>query len=145
VSNRWRGWTVIGALLLICAGAIWFADRHRSRAVASREALLARLPRKDSLVISIDFAALRRAGLMDLLSSSKTPEEPEYKTFVRNTDFDYKQDLDLALASFGPTGKYFLLVGHFDWNKLYAYARSQGGECANGRCQMGGSTPERKI
>lgn len=136
---------MIAAVLLICAGAIWFADWRRSRAVSSREALLARLPWKESLVISIDFAALRRAGLMELLESSKTPEEPEYKAFVSNTDFDYKQDLDLALASFGPNGKYFLLVGRFDWNKLYSYAKSQGGECANGRCQMAGSTRERKI
>ena len=136
---------IIAAVILFCAGVIWFADHYRSRSVATKEALLARLPGKDALILSIDFAALRRAGLMDLLESSRTPEEPEYKEFVAKTDFDYKEDLDLALASFAPNGRYFLLVGRFDWNKLYAYARAEGGTCYNAACQMNGSVPDRKI
>lgn len=130
---------------MICAGVVWLVDEHRSRTVDSRAALLARLPSKDAVILAIDFAALRQAGLIDLLANSKTPEEDEYKQFVSKTEFDYKQDLDLALASFGPTGKYFLLKGRFDWSRLNAYVKSSGGDCYNTTCRMTGSAPERKI
>lgn len=133
------------AVILICGGAVWLVEKYHERSVNSRASLLARLPSKDAVILEIDFAALRRAGLMDLLANSKTPEEAEYKQFVTNTEFDYKQDLDLVLASFGPTGKYFLLKGRFDWNRLIAYVRSQGGECYNTICRMAGSMPDRKI
>ena len=99
---------------------------------------MARLPAKDAVILAIDFAALRRAGLIDLLANSKTPEEAEYKQFVSKTEFDYKQDLDLALVSFGPTGKYFLLKGRFDWNRLSAYVKSSGGDCYNTIVPHGG-------
>jgi hypothetical protein len=132
-------------VLLFCAGAIWFVAHRRAGAIDTAASLLSRLPGKDSVILSIDFAALRRAGLVDLLASSQTPEEPEYKQFVAKTDFDYKQDLDLALASFGPTGKYFLLRGRFHWGSLTSYAKSSSGGCNNTFCEMPGSTPERRI
>lgn len=129
----------------MCAGAVWFADWRRSRAVDSPAALLARLPAKDAILLSIDFAALRRAGLMDLLATSKTPEEPEYQQFVSRTDFDYRVDLDLVMAAFGPKGNYFLVKGRFDWTRLTSYAKSENGDCYNTMCRMPGSTPDRKI
>jgi hypothetical protein len=133
------------AVVVLCAGVVLLVDTHRSRTVDTRASLLARLPGKDAVILAIDFAALRQAGLIDLLANSKTPEEAEYKQFVSKTDFDYKQDLDLVLASFGPTGKYFLLKGRFDWNQLNAYVKSSGGDCYNTTCRMTGSVPERKI
>jgi hypothetical protein len=145
VSYRLRGWLVVLGVLFLCGGAVLFVDQRHNRMISGRAALLARLPSKDAVILEIDFAALRRAGLISLLANSRTPEEAEYKEFVGKTEFDYKQDLDLVLASFGPTGKFFLLKGRFDWGKLHDYARSEGGDCYNTRCQMRGSTPDRKI
>jgi hypothetical protein len=143
VKQPSRRWVIAAALLVACGVAIWLV-RARSRSI-DNPALLARLPRRDAIILSIDFAALRRAGLMDLLAKSKTPEEPDYREFVRKTAFDYKRDLDLALASFGAEGKYFLLRGRFDWKSLDSYARSVGGECRDAVCRMQGSAAQRKI
>jgi hypothetical protein len=145
VNTRLRGWLLVLGVVSLCAAGVWLVDHYHNRVIDSRAALLARLPADRAVILEIDFAALRRAGLMDLLANSKAPEEADYKQFVSKTEFDYTQDLDLALASFGPTGKYFLLKGRFDWNRLNAYARSEGGDCYNTLCQMRGSTPDRKI
>ncbi|MDQ6663147.1 MAG: hypothetical protein M3Z23_01990 [Acidobacteriota bacterium] len=107
--------------------------------------LLSRLPTKDAVVLSVDFAALRRGGVLDLLSKSKVPEEPEYQTFVRNSHFDYKRDLNFALVAFAPDGTFFLIGGRFDWRKLAEYAKLQGGSCYGDLCRMTGSTPARRI
>lgn len=135
----------VGGLVLLCIGAIWLTAHRRARTIDTPAGLLMRLPGKDAVILSIDFAALRRAGLLDLLARSKTPEEPEYKQFVNKTDFDYTQDLDLALASFHSTGKFFLLRGRFHWGSLTSYAKASGGDCHNTLCEMQGSLPERKI
>jgi hypothetical protein len=145
VTHRLRGWLVVLGVVLLCGGGWWLVDQRHERTIGSRSALLARLPARDAVIVEIDFAALRRAGLFDLLANSKAPEEAEYKQFVDNTEFDYARDLDLVLASFSSKGKYFLLKGRFDWSRLIAYVRSQGGECYNARCHMNGSTPDRKI
>ena len=125
MTHRLRGWLVVLGVVVICAGVVWLVDEHRialvdSRAVAVGAASDAKMP---SSWKSISRRSAQ-AGLIDLLANSKTPEEAEYKQFVSKTEFDYKQDLDLALASFGPTGKYFLLKGRFDWNQLNAYVKS---------------------
>jgi hypothetical protein len=145
VAYRLRGWLVVAAVVILCIAAVWVADWNRSRSIGTREALISRLPSKNAIILAIDFAALRRARLFDMLGNSKTPEEPEYKQFVDKTDFDYKQDLDLALAAFSPNGKFFLLKGRFDWNSLRAYVKSSNGDCYNTLCKMTGSTPDRKI
>jgi hypothetical protein len=145
VSPHLRAWLLVLAVILVCGGTWWIVDHNHSRIASSRPSLLARLPAKDAVILEIDFAALRRAGLIAMLGNSKTAEEPEYKQFVAKTEFDYTQDLDLALVSFSPTGKYFLLKGRFDWNRLNAYVASQGGDCYNARCRMNGSAPDRKI
>src|SRR6185369_3124813 len=96
-------------------------------------------------VLSIDFAALRQGGIFEMLSGPLVQEEPEYKTFVEKTAFDYRRDLDQAFISFHSTGVYFLVRGRFDWKRLETYAREQGGGCLNSLCRMPGSQPERKI
>lgn len=104
-----------------------------------------RLPARDALVVFIDFGALRKAGLLDALDSSKVGEDPEYRRFVESSRFDFKRDLDSALAAFAPTGRFLLLTGRFDWSGLTAYVHSQGGACNAGFCRMIGSAPERRI
>ena len=91
------------------------------------------------------FHALRRAGFLQLLYGTKVGTEPEYESFVRKTQFDYRRDLDTALISFAPDGKFLLLKGRFDWKSLHAYVDDENGKCYNSLCQMAGSAPERQI
>jgi hypothetical protein len=104
-----------------------------------------RLPTDDALVLFVDFAALRNGGILQLLDGSKVGEDPEYRSFVNKTEFDYKQDLDTAMVAFSPKGKYMLLRGRFDWKSLSSYVRGVDGMCNNSFCRMAGSTPDRRI
>jgi hypothetical protein len=94
----------------------------------------------------IDFAALRRAGLLQLLAGAKSAEDPEYQSFVYATRFDYMNDLDSALVSFPRSGgSYFMVSGRFDWKSLRAYVKRENGLCVNSLCRLTGSTPDRHI
>jgi hypothetical protein len=117
---------------------------YRARSIAPA-ALLRRMPADDALVAYIDFSELRRGGILQLLDGSKAGEDPEYQSFVRQTQFDYRKDLDAALVAFAPTGRFLLLKGRFDWKSLRAYVESQHGQCVNSFCRMTGSAPERRI
>lgn len=129
---------------MVCLAALGGIYWYRSRAL-SGQALLRRLPHRDAVVFYVDFAALRSAGILQMLDGSKVGEDPEYKSFVSKTRFDYKRDLDAALLSFAPHGKFLLLKGRFDWKSLHSYVKSEGGECVNSLCRMAGSAPERRI
>jgi hypothetical protein len=142
--NKGKIWLLIFAIFASCAATVWGVIAYRARYLSPAE-LIKRLPAQDALLLYIDFSALRRAGLLQLLDNSQFGQEPEYVSFVQETDFNYLQDLDSALAAFAPTGKYILAKGRFDWKALSAYARKQRGECYNALCQMAGSTPERNI
>lgn len=134
---------IVGASAIGLAVAGWFVWRE-SRALTSPPELLARLPTRDAVVFGIEFATLRRGGLLTP-GDSKSPEEAEYQSFVRGTNFDYKRDLDSVFGSFGPDGTFFLVRGRFDWKKLEEYARQQGGSCYNQLCRMQGSQADRRI
>ena len=134
----------IGIVALALAGTSLLVWKMRRPAEPHAD-LLSRLPTQNSTVLSVDFAVMRRAGLLSLLSTSRTTEEPDYLSFVRESGFDYKRDLDTALVSFSPDGTYFLVRGRFQWKQLRDYARQQGGSCYDQLCRMPGSTPERRI
>jgi hypothetical protein len=144
VNHRVRAWLLIVLIATICAGAVWGVAWYRSREMTTA-ALLKRLPSSGALVVYIDFAALRRAGILSSIEPSKLTEDAEYADFVRKTDFDYKQDLDTAIAAFAPTGKFLLLRGQFDWKSLRSYVASENGACYNSLCRMQGSTEDRRI
>lgn len=118
---------------------------QRSRRVSSVQGLAAFLPAGDGAVLAVDFAALRRTGLLDSLAASSVAQEPEYVSFVRDTGFDYATDLDYALVWFGKGSVYALARGRFRWSQLRAYVARQRGVCQNSFCRMEGSTPERRI
>jgi hypothetical protein len=124
----------------IIGGVLWYHDRS-----VTNSALLRRLPVADSLLVGVDFAALRSSGLLQVLEDSKVAEDPEYQAFVRETDFNWKQDLDGAILAFAPTGKYLLVRGRFDWKSLQSYVHQQGGDCYNAFCSMKGSAEDRQI
>jgi hypothetical protein len=135
---------LIGSGLAILLGLIGTVAYLKTRDLVP-EAVLARLPSDNAAVLSIDFASLRRGGIFEMLTGPLVQEEPEYKTFVEKTAFDYRRDLDQAFISFHSGGVYFLVRGRFDWKRLETYAREQGGGCSNSLCRMPGSVPERKI
>jgi hypothetical protein len=134
---------VVG-IAAVCGASVWGVAWYRARSLTTA-ALLRRMPAEDALVAYIDFSELRRGGVLQLLDGSKAGEDPEYRSFVRQTQFDYKKDLDAALVAFAPTGRFLLLKGRFDWKSLRAYVESQHGSCASEFCRMTGSTPERRI
>jgi hypothetical protein len=131
----------VAGITAIVAG--WLAW-HNSRTFSEAE-MLKHLPTVDAVVLSIDFDQLRHSGVFDELAGAKVLEEPDYQTFVRDSGFDYKRDLDRALASFGPAGNFFVVEGRFDWRKLRNYALKSGGSCYNDLCHMTGSQPDRRI
>ncbi len=140
-----RPWQLV--LLAVCASvaAVGLAALVRARTGTSPVELTRYLPAGDSVVLSIDLAALRQAGLLDLLAGAKAVEEPEYASFVQETGFDYREDLDAVLACFRDKETYFLLTGRFDWTRLNDYARQQRGTCWNGFCRLPASTADRTI
>ena len=139
-----RAWLLLLTVAAVCGGVIggvlWYHDRNLSNST-----LLRRLPVADSLVVGIDFTALRNSGILQALEDSKVAEEPEYQAFVHETDFNWRQDLDGAILAFAPTGKYLLVRGRFDWKSLQSYVAQQGGDCYNAFCSMKGSADDRQI
>lgn len=140
-----RGWLLIALVALVCGAAIWTVVHLRSRSMFTLQGLAARLPKRDAIVLSVDFDTLRRAGILRLLADSKMAQEPEYRDFVARTGFDYQKDLSAALVSFHPDGVFFLLRGRFDWNRFHALVSEQGGTCRNEFCRVGGSSSSRRI
>jgi hypothetical protein len=132
---------VIFAALLLAGLAVELKWRDARRFSETRT-LLTRFPVEDAIVVNVDFAAVRAAGL---LNDPKLPLEPEYRQFLDGTGFDYRRDLDSVTASFSGSGNFFIARGRFNWQKLRDYAARQGGSCYEQLCRMPGSTPERRI
>jgi hypothetical protein len=141
---RPRFWIPALSLVVACGlavGVFWF----RARAAVYPADLVAYLPTANASVVYIDVDALRRSGMLDMLAGSKTAEEPDYRQFVLETKFDYRQDLDAVAAALKDGRIYFALRGHFHWSNLKDYAERQNGSCHNGFCVVQGSQPNRRI
>ncbi len=133
------------AALLLGSGVAGFRV-HARRVFFDPRRLLSRFPAEDTLAVSVDFAALRTAGLLgESPDRSKTVLEPDYKQFVEGTGFDYREDLDSVVASFSRSGSFFIARGRFHWARLRDYALHEGGSCYHDLCRVQGSRPERHI
>ena len=133
------------AVAVFGAALGWLYWRQQSGLQSDARSLLAPLPRDRATIVYIDAARLRRTGILDLIAGSKAAEEADYRTFVEQTGFDYRTDLDAVGASFNPSGSYFVLLGRFQWPRLNAYANAQGGECRNGVCNVRDGASGRNI
>lgn len=131
---------VLAAVAL--AGIVLWMKWSDARRFSDPRTLLSRFPVEDAIVLSADFASVRRAGL---LSDPKLPLEPEYRQFLDGTGFDYRKDLDSVMASFSKSGNFYIARGRFNWPRLRDYAAQQGGSCYQQLCRMQGSTAERRI
>jgi len=145
VKIRGNSWLLV---LLAAGGAaavygllIWY----RTAADPTVADLLRRLPETNALTLRVDIAALRRAGLAQLLEGSAAVEEPEYRRFVTESGFDWKTDLEALTITRVAKDWYFFARGSFNLDKLRAYATSRGGECRNGICDAAGVTQGRRV
>jgi hypothetical protein len=145
VNARFQLRQLVVLLLVACAlaagGIYWF----RARRPAQSADLVAYLPTANASVIYIDVDALRKAGILAMLAGSKTAEEPDYRQFVEETKFDYRQDLDAVAAALKDGRIYLALHGRFHWDDLKNYAARQNGSCHNDFCVVPGSQPNRRI
>lgn len=132
----------LAALALIGAAVGIFILRPAPLTAA---AMMAYFPEREATIVFLDVAAIRNSGLLERIAGSTVGEEAEYKTFVAQTGFDYKRDLDRVMLNSAGGVHYFLLQGRFDWNKLRSYAQQQGGKCAGEECSLPASAPERVI
>ena len=144
MNPKQRARLLLVLVALVCGAAVWGVIWYRSRPLSLQDRYR-KLPLRDAVVLYVDFRALQSAGLLGMLTGSQVAQDPEYKLFVQKTEFDYTADLDSAIVSFAPAGKYLLLNGRFQWKKLRDYAVSEGGSCFTARCSMPGSTADRRI
>jgi hypothetical protein len=140
--ERWQIVTSLIALSAIAAAAIYFI---RSRSGANSIDLVSFVPTANGTVVYIDVAAIRRAGILNMIAGSKAAEELEYRQFVDQTRFDYRQDLDAVAAVFKDGQVFLALRGRFHWKNLTDYALHQGGSCHNNYCVTPGSQPNRRV
>jgi hypothetical protein len=143
VSIRSKAALVLVFLAALLAG--YGAVRWWRTGPLGLAAQVRRLPQRDSVLVYVDFRRLREAGILSLLDSSKTAEDPDYREFARKINLDWKKDLDSGMLAIAPTGKYMIVEGRFDWKSLRGYAQTAGGECHGDICRVNGSTAERRI
>jgi hypothetical protein len=144
VTPRIRAGLLVAVVLAVCGLMLWGAFWYRSRAITPA-AMLKRMPADDAVVVFIDFNQLRRSHIDQLLDNMTVGQDPEYQSFIKKIDFDYRHDLDTAMLTVAPSGKFMLLKGRFDWKALTSYALSVDGRCNNSVCRLVGSTPDRRI
>jgi len=145
VRLRLQPWQLATGLVLLCAAAVSGFFWLRLRGGTMPMEMVSYLPTGNSVVVYIDFEAIRRAGILNMVAGSKAAEELEYQQFVDQTLFDYRQDLDAAALAFKEDQVLFVLRGRFHWKNLMDYVERQGGSCHNSFCSVEGSRPSRRI
>lgn len=145
MRKSYRLWQLILFVVLGCGLVLGFLYYRQSRSFVSLSSLLARLPADRAVIAAVDVKSLRTAGVLDLIAGSRSVEELDYRKFVTDTSFDYREDLDYIAAAFDSEHKYFLLKGRFNWAQLTRYAVSHGGQCVNGFCAVRGNAPNRNV
>jgi len=136
---------IVALLLAVCVFVSMVVYLVLARRTAGPSDLVAYLPTGGASVLYIDVQALRQSGILATMTGAKTAEEPDYQQFVRETRFDYRQDLDTIAVALKDGRIYFALRGRFHWDDLRAYAAHEGGSCHNDYCVAPGSQPDRRI
>lgn len=131
----------LAGALILAGAAVWF---WLGRAPSASQ-MLSWMPEGEGAVLYVDFALLRRTGLLDRLAGDVAVAEDDYKAFIGATGFDFRRDLDAALVKFRSDATLFVLAGNFDERRLENYAAAQGGRCVNGLCSLPAATPGKKI
>jgi hypothetical protein len=145
LKTRWNPLLLTLLVVALCVGAYLGVRAWRERADPSLRAHLSRIIPDSDLVLYVDIAALRRAGLAGFLEGNAAVEEPEYRHFVTESGFDWTSDLDEVVAAQVRGSWHMLARGRFDWSKINAYMTARGAQCKNAVCDMPASTPGRRI
>ena len=122
---------MLAACALAARGVYWY---RAAKSRCDRPTWSAYLPTANASVVYVDVDALRRSGILSMVAGPKAAEEPDYRQFVDETKFDYRQDLDAVAAALKDGRIYFALRGRFHWKNLTDYAVRQGGSCHNDFC-----------
>lgn len=134
------------ALLAVATVALVFGiHSYRHRFVRSDADLVRWLPDRGGTVFFANVRALRHAGMLNLLTGTKSVADPEYQNFVRETHFDYSKNLDAVAGEVDTERVFFILRGNFDWRKLREYAVAHAGSCARGVCKVRGTRAGRWV
>ena len=139
-SKRLRRIALGAAFFAIVLGSLFIF-----RPGASPSAMLACLPPGDGPVLFVDVSTLRQTGLLEQIAGRPGAEDPEYKSFVEASGFDYRRDLDAGVVQLRAGAVWMVLKGRFDQSRLAEYAGAHGGRCAGELCSMPGSQPQRYI
>jgi hypothetical protein len=149
MSSTKRALIAVGVMVctLGVVAAVYLYRMHRPLAGTSTgpaPSILAELPSDAPAVAYLDVAALRKlqnsplSAVLDLTKNGSQTDR-EYADFVRDTGFDYTQDLDQAAIAFWPTSlaaatnaagddpALAIADGRFDQHKIEAYAMRVGG------------------
>lgn len=145
MKNRFSPWLLVALVATVCVATVGIATYLRSRALNRPAERLVQSAHPDAVILHIDFDALRRAGVLNAIAGNRVTEEPEYKLFVQQSGFDYRQDLDSVTAAFHGGETLVLARGRFQWRTLRDYVAAQQGECQNTFCRMAGSQRNRRI
>ena len=114
----------------VLAGLYWYRARMEWTPVN----MASYLPRVNATVAYIDVEKLRDGGLLELIVGSKALEELDYRKFVDETGFDYRNDLDRIVIAFQGDNRFVVARGKYDWKKINQYLLNAGGTCHNGAC-----------
>ncbi len=142
---RLKGWRLIAVLAALAVTGVLVALYFTQSGTLTAAGMISYLPERTAANFFADVRTIRASGLLTKIVSNSVAEEPEYKTFVTQTGFDYKKDLDRIAGSTASGMSYFLLEGRFDWDRLRTHVTSQGGTCKGDGCFVKGSTPERIV
>ena len=138
---RLKPWLAFALIAAAIFAAIAAVDYYRHRFVRSDADLFRFLPQRDATVFYLNVAALRSAGVLEMLAGNKRIEEAGYRDFIQRTGFDYTKDLDAFTGSTRENETFCLARGRFAWDKLRAYA----GNCTAEICQMPAASAGRWI
>jgi hypothetical protein len=145
VRLRFQPWQLALLLVAVCAASVLGVYLFRTRGGSNPTDLVSYLPTANATVVYVDVDALRRSGILKMITGSKAAEELEYRQFVDSTLFDYREDLDSVAAAFKDGQVFLALKGRFHWKNLMDYAARQGGSCHNSFCTVPSSRPNRRI
>ena len=142
---RFKPWQLAVLLAAICLLAVWGFYLFRVRGGSHPADLVTYLPTANATIAYIDVDSIRRSGILNMIAGSKAAQDLEYRQFLDETLFDYRQDLDAVAAAFKDGQVFFALRGRFHWKNLMEYALHHGGSCHNSFCTMESSRPRQRI
>jgi hypothetical protein len=145
VRIRFQPWQLALLLIAVCTAAVAGVYLYRSRGGSNPSGLVSYLPTANATVVYVDVDSVRRSGILKMITGSKAAQDLEYRQFVDETLFDYREDLDAVAAAFKDGQVFFVLKGRFHWKNLMDYAIRQGGSCHNSFCTAPASRPNRRV